>query len=177
MVGKAVLVTGASSGIGLACCRLLASRGWRVALADMNESDGRSAAAEIRAKHADSDATFYPLDVCDEAQTEETVEQVVGRYGGLHGAIANAGVVHQKPFLETTTEEFTKVLNTNLLVRRMLSARWILCAEGTRSSECCAWSSDLACNCSCRAPSSRAARSLGRWQRRATAAASSTCPQ
>ena len=134
MAGKAVLVTGASSGIGLACCRLLASRGWRVALADINESDGRSAAAEIRAKHADSDATFYPLDVCDEAQTEETVEQVVRRYGGLHGAVANTGMVHQKPFLETTTEEFTKVLNTNLLVRPMLSARCTLCAgRGARS--------------------------------------------
>lgn len=170
MAGKAVLVTGASSGIGLACCRLLASRGWRVALADINESDGRSAAAEIRAKHADSDATFYPLDVCDEAQTDETVEQVVRRYGGLHGAVANAGMVHQKPFLETTTEEFTKVLNTNLLVRPMLSARCTLCAgRGARS--------DPACDCSCRAPSSRGARSLGRWQRRAAVAASSTCPQ
>jgi len=105
-----------------------------VALADINESDGRSAAAEIRAKHADSDATFYPLDVCDEAQTEETVEQVVRRYGGLHGAVANTGMVHQKPFLETTTEEFTKVLNTNLLVRPMLSARCTLCAgRGARS--------------------------------------------
>jgi hypothetical protein len=37
-------------------------------------------------------------------------------------------MVHQKPFLETTTEEFTKVLNTNLLVRPMLSARCTLCA-------------------------------------------------
>lgn len=116
-MGKTVLITGASSGIGLACCRLLASRGWRVALADRNVSDGERAAAEIRVKYAGSDAVFYPLDVCDEAQTEDTVEQVVLRYGALNGAIANAGVVHQKPFLETTTEEYTNVINTNLLVR------------------------------------------------------------
>ena len=121
-LGSVVLVTGASSGIGLACCRLLASRGWRVALADINVSDGERAAEEIRHKHSGSDATFYPLDVCDEAQTEETVDQVVQQYGELNGAIANAGVVHQRPFLETTIEEYKRVLDTNLLVRSILQS-------------------------------------------------------
>ena len=88
-----------------------------MALADINVNDGERAAAEIRDKHSGSDATFYPLNVCDEAQTEETVNQVVQQYGELNGAIANAGVVHQRPFLETTTEEYKRVLDTNLLVR------------------------------------------------------------
>eukprot|EP01046_Picozoa_sp_COSAG06_P056078 COSAG06_NODE_10498_length_1667_cov_2.050286_2_plen_147_part_00 len=132
---RAVLVTGASSGIGLACCRLLASRGWRVALADVNVDDGEKAAAEIRAQHAGSDAVFYPLDVCDEAQTEDTVAAVVDQYGSIDGAIANAGVVFQKPFLETTTEEYTRVINTNLVVRAAILKP--TCSPAANNCSCC----------------------------------------
>jgi hypothetical protein len=60
---RCVLITGASSGIGLACAGVLAERGWRVALADVNEAAGRAAAADIHAMHPGSAAAFYPLDV------------------------------------------------------------------------------------------------------------------
>eukprot|EP01052_Picozoa_sp_SAG31_P016119 SAG31_NODE_1056_length_10132_cov_2.873816_6_plen_269_part_00 len=112
---RCVLVTGAASGIGLACACLLAEQGWRVALADCIETSGRKAAARIRELHPKSEARFYRLDVRDEAQTEETVSKALLDFGQLDGAIANAGVVFQKPFLETSTEEFKRVVDVNLL--------------------------------------------------------------
>ena len=130
---RCALVTGAASGIGLACARLLAERGWRVALADTTEADGRAAAAEICELHPGSNASFYLLDVRDEAQTEATVSKVVADFGRLDGAIANAGVVFQKSFLETTTEEFTRVLDVNLL-GTFLTGRTVarvMAAQGT----------------------------------------------
>lgn len=145
MGSKAVFVTGASSGIGLACCRLLASRGWRVALADINVKDGQTAAAQIREQHSGSDARFYPLDVCNEVQTENTVEQIIADYGGLDGAIANAGVVYQKPFLETSTEEFQSVVHTNLLVRPIS----IVAVQESVALVCIDCSFGCACNAEC----------------------------
>ena len=107
LAGSAVLVTGAASGIGRACCQVLAARGWRVALADREEEAGRAAAAELRQAHAGCEARFYPLDVRDEEQTEGVVGSVVDDFGRLDGAVANAGVVFQRPFVDTTLEEFT----------------------------------------------------------------------
>jgi len=85
--GKAVLVTGAASGIGRATAALLAAEGARVAVADIAVEPGEAAAAEIG-----GDACFIPLDVRDEARWREATAAVVPRFGRLDVLVNNAGL-------------------------------------------------------------------------------------
>jgi NAD(P)-dependent dehydrogenase (short-subunit alcohol dehydrogenase family) len=75
---KVVLITGASSGLGLACADHLAARGWRVVGAS---------------RRGTSPAPWHPLvmDVDDDASVNDGVATVVEQYGRLDAVVANAG--------------------------------------------------------------------------------------
>jgi NAD(P)-dependent dehydrogenase (short-subunit alcohol dehydrogenase family) len=68
--GSVAVVTGAASGIGLACARLLASRGARVALVDIDARNGRSHSAQIG-------ALFLETDVSSEEGVAASIKTVV----------------------------------------------------------------------------------------------------
>ncbi|HEY7068701.1 MAG TPA: SDR family oxidoreductase [Acidimicrobiales bacterium] len=86
---KVVLVTGGSSGIGLAVARRVAAEGGAVVLAGRRVDVGERAAAEIGG--AGGRARFVAADVTDEAQVRRLVEDAVGELGRLDGAFNNAG--------------------------------------------------------------------------------------
>lgn len=112
--GKCGLVTGAASGIGRACAVRLAADGAAVVLADLASAgeSGESAANEIRA--AGGKAEFVACDVAEEADHEALVEHVVDRFGSLDFALNNAGVGVHARLVDTTTEDFDRVLAVNL---------------------------------------------------------------
>lgn len=83
LAGKAILVTGAASGIGLATARLLAREGARVACADL--ADASEAAREVG-------GVAIRADVSDPASVETMVEAAVAAFGRLDGAFNNAGI-------------------------------------------------------------------------------------
>lgn len=80
--GKVALVTGGGSGIGAATAALLARRGVRVALAEINPELGKRTEAQIVAEgHA---ALFVGTDVTDEASVKNAVAKTVDAFGALH---------------------------------------------------------------------------------------------
>jgi NAD(P)-dependent dehydrogenase (short-subunit alcohol dehydrogenase family) len=79
--GIGALVAGGASGLGEATARVLAARGARVAIADLNEERGEALAAELG-------ATFAKADVTDEAQVEAAVDAA----GELRLAVSCAGI-------------------------------------------------------------------------------------
>lgn len=81
-----VVVTGGASGIGAACCRLLAHRGWSVIVADISEAAGNAVAAEIG-------GSFAHLDVGDEKAAEDTAAAIESRHGPVSGLVNSAGVI------------------------------------------------------------------------------------
>jgi NAD(P)-dependent dehydrogenase (short-subunit alcohol dehydrogenase family) len=85
--GKAALVTGAGSGIGEACARMLADRGARVLVADLDAS-----AAERVASDIGDAASPFSVDVSDPRRCEQMVAEAVQRFGGLQVAVNNAGI-------------------------------------------------------------------------------------
>jgi len=87
--GQAVIVTGGASGLGAATARALAAAGAHVVVADLKDDDGRALAAEVG-----DHARFVRTDVTDEASATAAVQQAVATFGGLHGLVNCAGIVH-----------------------------------------------------------------------------------
>ena len=83
--GIGALVAGGASGLGEATARELASRGARVAIADLNEERGAQVAQEIGGH-------FHPTDVTDEERVAAAVEEAVEELGGLRFAASCAGI-------------------------------------------------------------------------------------
>lgn len=108
---KVALVTGAARGIGLATARRFLADGWRVALLDI---DGDS----LKAGHAslgDSGRTMaITADVSDATAVAEAVKQVARQFGRLDALVNNAGIAVFKPVLETTYEDWSRVMAVNL---------------------------------------------------------------
>src|SRR5206468_4566899 len=110
---KVALVTGASSGMGLATAKAFAESGASVALADWNEKAVRSATEELAAQG--HKALAIHCDVADDAQVEAMVEQTVATFGQLDAAYNNAGVQNiLAETADTTREDFDRVMGINL---------------------------------------------------------------
>ena len=89
--GQVALVTGASSGMGLATARAFAEQGASVALADINEDALRAATGDLTA--AGHQVLAVVCDVADEAQVAALVERTVASFGRLDMAFNNAGIM------------------------------------------------------------------------------------
>jgi NAD(P)-dependent dehydrogenase (short-subunit alcohol dehydrogenase family) len=113
MQGKVAVVTGASTGIGLATASAFARAGAHVALADVDVERGEAAAAEVRALGVDS--VFIRADVADEANVADMVRRTVERFGGLDFAFNNAGIEGaQGPTADCTVENWNRTIAVNL---------------------------------------------------------------
>lgn len=88
--GKTAIVTGAASGIGEACAKLLAHEGANVVVTDVNVTDGERVAKEICA--AGGKAIFLAQDVTSEDRWQEVIAQTVSGFGGLNVLVCNAGI-------------------------------------------------------------------------------------
>jgi NAD(P)-dependent dehydrogenase (short-subunit alcohol dehydrogenase family) len=108
---KVALVTGAARGIGLATARRFLTDGWRVALLDIE-----SALLDQSVKAlGQPDATLaLPCDVSDQTAVTDAVEQVSQRFGRLDALVNNAGIAIFKPMMQTTFDDWSRVLAVNL---------------------------------------------------------------
>jgi NAD(P)-dependent dehydrogenase (short-subunit alcohol dehydrogenase family) len=107
--GGVALVTGATSGIGLATAVAFARRGLAVVLAGRDAERGARALGEVRGARADARAEFVRADVADPADVERLVAAAVERFGRLDVAVNNAsdpaGAIGKRT-ADYTVEEF-----------------------------------------------------------------------
>ena len=106
--GKRALVTGASSGIGLACAVALAEHGAEVTLAARSGEKLREIADAMAAENWT--AQVLELDVADIARTTEAVKQA----GPFDILLNSAGLARHSPSLETSEPDFDAVSNLNI---------------------------------------------------------------
>jgi NAD(P)-dependent dehydrogenase (short-subunit alcohol dehydrogenase family) len=114
--GAAVLVTGASRGLGAALARRLARAGARLALVARGEAELEAVVRDIRA--AGGDAHAVPGDVGEKRDAHRIAGAAAALIGPLDVVIHNAstlGVVPLLPLLETDCEDLERVLAVNLV--------------------------------------------------------------
>jgi NADP-dependent 3-hydroxy acid dehydrogenase YdfG len=112
LAGKAVLVTGGGSGIGLATARALLAEGARVAIAGRSADKLRQAAESLAA----GDRLHHQAaDVTDPAQVQRLVQDVTERFGKIDTLVNNAGLnIKARAFRELTAESYHQLLAANL---------------------------------------------------------------
>ena len=119
LTGKVAMIAGGAGGIGSACAEAMAAFGAHVAIADRNAERARAVANGIKA--AGGKASSLALDITDYSEIEAATRLVIGRFGQIDILLNNVGTTVRKPALETTTEEWTRVLTLNLTSAFFLS--------------------------------------------------------
>jgi NAD(P)-dependent dehydrogenase (short-subunit alcohol dehydrogenase family) len=111
--GQVALVTGASSGMGLATAQAFAAAGAAVVMADINRTALLTAHDSLIS--AGHQALAVTCDVADEAQVAELIERAVATFGRLDMAFNNAGIqVPPSDAADETAENFDRVNAVNL---------------------------------------------------------------
>lgn len=122
--GKAVLVTGASSGLGRHMAIRLAQAGAKVALAARRIEALTETAKRIEA--FDGRALPIVLDVSDAASVRACVEEAETELGAISILINNAGIAIDKPALDQDEDDWDRVVDTNL------KGAWLMAQEVAR---------------------------------------------
>jgi len=108
---KIALVTGAGSGIGKEIALLYAQQGAQVIVADIQEDAAAAVVAEISERNGL--ARSLPLNIADEGQVRVAMQGVAEQYGRLDILVNNAGVSHVGNVLETSAEDWDRVMAVN----------------------------------------------------------------
>lgn len=108
---QVVLITGASSGIGLATAQMAAKRGAKVMLVARNEEALAKIVSDLGADGGT--AAFAIADVGDAAAVDAAAAQAVERFGRIDTWVNNAGVAIYAPLLETPDDEHMRMFRTN----------------------------------------------------------------
>lgn len=112
-MGKTVLITGASGGIGSACAHAFAKDGWQAALHfGKNETSARALRDALRAMGCD--AEVFSADAACPAQVNACVDAVLARFGRIDALVCCAGVAQQKLFTDLTDEDWRRMLDADL---------------------------------------------------------------
>ncbi|MEN8649890.1 SDR family oxidoreductase [Streptomyces sp. 21So2-11] len=111
--GQLVLVTGAASGIGRATAFAFAEAGARIVAVD-RDAEGAARTAEMSRLIGAPQAWGETVDVSDEQAMEKLAEKVATEYGVVDVLVNNAGIGLSGSFLETSAEDWKKVLDVNL---------------------------------------------------------------
>lgn len=118
-IQRVALVTGASRGIGAACARELASRGYVVAINHSGEHSAQAAcelAAELnglKAPECPEHAAFM-ADVSDFEAAKELIDAVKERYGRIDVLVNNAGITRDGLLMRMSEDDFDRVVGVNL---------------------------------------------------------------
>ncbi len=107
--GKVVAITGAASGIGLACARACIAAGARVALVDRDEAALSAVCADLG-----RDALPIATDLMDKASVAQMLPSILGQAGRLDAFHANAGAYVGGDVLEADPDHWDQVLNLNV---------------------------------------------------------------
>jgi 3-hydroxybutyrate dehydrogenase len=112
-MSKVAIVTGAASGIGLACAERLAADGMKVVLADVNDKAGAEHARRLG-------GTFVAADLASRAGCRKLVDAALKSHGTVHVLVNNAGYQHVAPIEDFPEDQWER------MIALMLTAPFLL---------------------------------------------------
>jgi 3-oxoacyl-[acyl-carrier protein] reductase len=124
-MGRTVLITGASRGIGRAAALAFAALGDRVAI---NHRDSAALAAELRDEMAGDEHIVVQGDVADPEAVRAMVDEVAAAFGRIDVLVNNAGVYLPHPIMEVTYAEWQAQWRATLETNLLGAANVIWCA-------------------------------------------------
>lgn len=107
---KIIVITGASSGIGVLTARKLAERGAVPVLCARSPEKLQMVSGAIHGLHG-----RYVMDVTDEKSVNDTVAGIMERYGRIDVLVNNAGFGRFKPFIDAPVSDFAEMMETNYM--------------------------------------------------------------
>ena len=110
--GRTAIVTGGGSGIGRACCEVLAEHGAEVVAADINLKGASETAEKIQA--SGGKAWAAEVNIADEASIENLMKQVYEKSGHIDILVNCAGILDPTRIPDMTVERWDRMMNINL---------------------------------------------------------------
>jgi NAD(P)-dependent dehydrogenase (short-subunit alcohol dehydrogenase family) len=116
-IKRVAVVTGGAQGIGRRTAEVLAERGYAVAIIDLHEPTATIQAAEA----ARGVAYGFAGDITNEGTVAEFAQHVLDRFGRVDVLVNNAGISHIAPAEDTSSADYRRVLEVNLVAPFLLS--------------------------------------------------------
>ena len=111
LIMKVAVVTGAARGIGLAISKKFLEEGYQIAILDI---DQKTLSQTMKLFFDTNNVLGLECDVAEPDQVDQSVNRVVEEFGRIDVLVNNAGIAEFKPMLETTYEEWSRILAVNL---------------------------------------------------------------
>jgi NAD(P)-dependent dehydrogenase (short-subunit alcohol dehydrogenase family) len=112
LLDKVIVITGSGRGLGAATAELCARHGAKVVVSDIRSDWGNDVTNKIREQGLE--ASFFAVDVADEAAVAALVEFAVSAYGQLDGFVNNAAAMVVGKVADLSAEDWDKVIRVNL---------------------------------------------------------------
>lgn len=112
LTGRTVVVTGGNSGLGLAFAEGVGAAGANVVIWARTKSRNSDAVARLEA--AGITASSVACDTAEEKSVVDAMAQTLERHGKVDSLFANAGIADTRPFVETSLDDWHRILKTNL---------------------------------------------------------------
>ncbi|WPK13124.1 glucose 1-dehydrogenase [Lysinibacillus louembei] len=106
--GKVAIITGAAQGMGAAHAKLFIEEGAKVVITDLNEENGQALAAELG-----ENAVFVKQNVASEEDWATVIAKAEEAFGPVNVLVNNAGITMAKSILQTTAEEYRRIVEIN----------------------------------------------------------------
>ncbi|KAM0190708.1 hypothetical protein ACHAPI_009234 [Fusarium lateritium] len=110
--GRNYIVTGGAQGIGFACTRAICEMGGNVAVLDI-QKEPVDEFNTLNEKFS-TKTLYIPTDVTSEESINAAFDKVLAEFGSIDGVVPAAGIAIDKPFLEQTWDEFTRIQDINV---------------------------------------------------------------
>jgi NAD(P)-dependent dehydrogenase (short-subunit alcohol dehydrogenase family) len=123
LANKVALITGGASGIGRATALRFAREGAAVAVVDLEDVGGEAVVRAIVSEGGQ--AMFLRCDVSQAADCQRAVQETVDKFGGLDILFNNVGIIRRATVLDTTEEEWDRVMAVNVKSIFLLSKHTI----------------------------------------------------
>ena len=113
IMGKTVVITGASRGIGSECARLFAKKGYNVAI-NYNNSETKAKALCDELNSQGFNAVAIKADVSVSSQAKELIDKTIEIFGSVDVLVNNAGIGEQRLITDVTDEIWDRMIGVNL---------------------------------------------------------------